>query len=169
MGKKWIKLIHKSEMSNSTKNVQIHGTRVLSLFLKKNRWFPNNRHYNIHTFKPCPLIMRPSAKDENITFVSLSNSCWLYFVISVCSPRAACSLHTWNIRESYTNAKVDNRGSSSMFALANKNPWLNQRLNKCLEEEREYAYMYMWNFAIATNNIQRTKMKTKSPPQRDPF
>jgi hypothetical protein len=64
---------------------------------------------------------------------------------------------------------VDNRGSSSMFALANKNPWLNQRLNKCLEEEREYAYMYMWNFAIATNNIQRTKMKTKSPPQRDPF
>jgi len=30
-----------------------------------------------------------------------------------------------------------------MFALANKNPWLNQRLNKCLEKEREYAYMYV--------------------------
>ena len=34
------------------------------------------------------------GRDE-ITFWSLSNSCWLYLVISVCSPRAAWSLQTW--------------------------------------------------------------------------
>ena len=92
----------------------------------------------MHAFRPCPLIMWPSAKDENITFWSLSNSCWLYFVISVCSPRAACSLHTWNIRESCTNAKVDNRGSSSMFASANKNE------SKIKQMPRERESMLIW-------------------------
>lgn len=46
-------------------------------------------------------FVTPWIKSKNFTFWSLSYSCWLNFVISVCSPRAAWSLQTWNRKRAY--------------------------------------------------------------------
>lgn len=42
-------------------------------------------------------VLMPNQTDKEFTFCNLSYSCWLNFVISDCSPRAAWSLHTWGI------------------------------------------------------------------------
>lgn len=51
---------------------------------------------------------RYSVKIQNITFWSLSYSCWLNFVISVCSLSAACNLQIWDEKNSKYNMEKVN-------------------------------------------------------------